>query len=335
MKVLVTGACGFLGSTVVRYLIDAGYSVRAMVRKKSEISMLSGLDIEITGGDILHPQAVERAVSGCKIILHLASAYTFYPWWEKEAKGIYKINVDGTKNLLAAALRHKVEKFIFTSSIASIGRRLDDRPSNEETLFDLWHMASHYGRSKVLAEYEVLKACAKGLPAVILNPAIIIGQRDYKPTPSGEIILKFLNRRYPFYFKAEWAIADVDDVAKAHIETIKKGKSGQRYILCNKGSYSVKDIFKLLEKISGVRAPLIKVPYPILLFFAYIDEWLSYFIFKKKPLISTEGLRFCRMSIRFDNSKAVKELGYTTTPIIQTLTKAVNWYKENGYVKNA
>lgn len=335
MRVLVTGANGFLGSAVVRHLINAGYSVRAMVRKESKRGILEGLNVEKIEGDIAHPQAVEMAINGCKIVFHLASVYTFYPWWQKKAKDLYKINVDGTRNLLACALRHKVDKFIFTSSVASIGKRLNGKPSNEETIFNLWYTTSHYARSKLLAEYEVLKFCARGLPALVLNPAIIIGAGDYKPTPSGEIIVKFLNRFYPCYFDAAISIADADDVAKAHVAAINGGRIGERYILCNKEFYRLEEFFKLLEEISGVKAPRIKIPYPFLLCFIYIDELLSYLILKKKPLMPNEGTKYCKMSIKFDNSKAIRELGYTTTPIKETLTKAINWYRENGYIKNA
>jgi dihydroflavonol-4-reductase len=335
MKILVTGGSGFLGSAVVRYLIDAGYSVRVMIRGESEANILKGLNIERVKGDVIHTQAVDRAIDGCNVVFHLASIYIFYPWWEREAKSLYKINVEGTRNLLIAALKHRVERFIFTSSVASIGKRFDGKPSDEETAFNLWKVASHYAQSKLLAEYEVLKFCTRGLPSLILNPAIIIGEGDYKPTPSGEIIVKFLNRQYPFYFDAVLSIADIDDVARAHIAAVKNGRIGERYILCNKESYTLEEIFKLLEEISGVRAPRIKIPYPLLLSLVYTDEILSYSVLKKRPLIPSEGIKFCRLSIKFDNSKAVKELDYKSTPIKETLTKAVNWYRENGYIKNA
>ncbi|MDP2943753.1 MAG: NAD-dependent epimerase/dehydratase family protein [Candidatus Omnitrophota bacterium] len=335
MKVLVTGAGGFLGQAVVRHLVNAGYSVRAMVRHAKERFLLKEGNIEIVKGDVIYPKETEKAVDGCNTILHLASVYAFYPWWDKEAPAIYKINVDGTRNMLNAALKHKVEKFIFTSSVASIGKRFDGKLSNEETVYNLWKNSSHYARSKLLAEQEVLKYCQRGLPALILNPAIIIGEGDYKPTPSGEIIVKFLNKQYLFCFNAVLSVADVDDVAEAHISAIKKGRIGERYILCNKDAYSMEKFFALLEKVSGVKAPKAMIPYPLLLAFVYLEETLSYLIFKKKPLMPSEGIKFCNASVKFDNSKAVKELGYTTIPFKETLTKAVNWYRENGYVKNA
>ncbi len=335
MKIFVTGANGFLGSAVVRHLINAGYPVRAFVRRSSNLKLLDGFDIEIARGDVRDFEAVNKAMDGCGVVFHLASVYEFYPWWQRRAKSIYETNLEGAKNVLKAALRHNIERCVFTSSIVSIGKSPDGQLSDETTEFNFWQNSSHYARSKVLAEQEVFKAIARGLAAVILNPAILIGQRDYKPTPSGEMIVKFLNESYPFYFKALMAFADVDDVARTHVAAIEKGRVGQRYILCGKKAYSLKEFFELLEEITGVPAPRKKIPYPMLLSFLYVDEVLSYFVFKKKPLMPSEGTKFCRMSLKFDNSKAVRELGYKQTPFKETLTKAVNWYKENGYVKNA
>jgi len=332
MKVLVTGGTGFIGSAVARHLAAGGYEVRVLARHKRNRGLLEGVKVEIVDGDVSHPKAVEKAVKGCSVVFNLASVYAFYPFWEKEAKALYRINVRGITHMLEAALRNKVKKFIHTSTIATIGKRKDGKPSDEETGFD-FKGASHYARSKYLAEQEVLKFCRKGLPAVILNPAIVMGERDYKPTPSGEAIVKFLNKSYPGYFDTKWAIADVDDVARAHIAAIDRGRVGERYILCGKKRYTLKEIFKLLEQISGIKAPRIKIPYPLLLSFVYIEELLSYFVFKKKPLMPTEGVKFCRMSVRYNNSKAVQELGYVSTPVKETLSKAVMWYKQNGYVK--
>lgn len=315
MKVLVTGANGFLGLALVKQLVNSGYSVRGLMRNKHRDSDLRGLNIEVVKGDILNPQDLEKAMEGCKIIFHLASLYTFYPWWQRKAAMLYKTNVEGTRNLLTTALRNQAERFIFTSSIAS-----------------LVPASSHYARSKAQAEEEVLKFCQKGLPALILSPAIIFGERDYKPTPSGEIILNFLKRRYPGYFDARLAVADVEDVARAHIAALENGRIGQNYILADNQAYSLKEVFRLLEEISGVKAPLKKIPYRLLLTFAYLEEIITP---NRKPLIPSEGIKFCKMLGKFDNTNAAKDLGYTATPLKQTLQRAVNWYRENGYLKDA
>lgn len=313
-KVLVTGANGFLGQAVVRHLLGAGYPVRALVRSADREGALKGLGVEIVRGDVVNAQEMDTAVLGCKIIMHLASSYEFYPWWDKKAERLYAVNVQGTKNLLEASLRHNAERFILTSSVAAAASK-----------------TSHYARSKLLAEQEVLKFAARGLQSLILSPGIIFGEGDYKPTPSGEIIVKFLNRRYPCYFKARLPLADVDDVAKAFVSAIEKGSPGVNYTLCDSRTYNFQEVFGLLEELSQVKAPRFEVPYPVLLGFSYADEVISAFILRKKPLIPSEGLKFCHLCGSLDNSRAVLDLGFMVTPIKETLAKAVNWYKNNGY----
>jgi len=332
MKVLVTGGTGFVGSALIKHLLENNYEVRVLAHHKKNRFFFNDFDVEMVDGNILHPGAVEKAIKGCSIVFNLASVYTFYPFWEKDPKALYKINVQGTTNILAAALQNKVQRFIHTSTVATIGKNPKGTPSDENTAFDFKN-SSHYARSKYLAEQEVLRFCEKGLPVVILNPAIVIGGRDYKPTPSGEIIVNFLNRRYPGYFKTTWAVADADDVAKAHIAALKHGRIGERYILCNKKHLTLKEIFKQLEEISKIKSPRIKIPYPLLLAFVYIDELLSYCLFKKKPIMPSEGVKFCRLSTIYSNSKALNELKYTSTPIKETLAKAVSWYRNNGYIE--
>ncbi len=332
MKVLVTGGTGFIGSTLIRHLIAAKYEVRVLVRQRKDSFLLENLNVEVVDGNVTYIQAVEKAVQGCSVVFNLASLYAFYPFWMRNPKAIYKINVAGTANMLAASLKYGVKKFIHTSTIAIIGAKPDGSPSDETAEFEP-RGASHYARSKYLAEQEVLKFCQRGLPAVILNPAIVIGERDHKPTPSGDVIVKFLNKKYPGYFDALWSVADADDVARAHIAAVERGRTGERYILSNTQHYTLKEIFQLLEKSTGVKAPRFKIPHWFLLGFTYLDEVVSYFLFRKKPLMPTEGINFCKMSITYDNSKAIRELGYTPTPFEETLAKAVAWYRKNAYVE--
>lgn len=332
MKVLVTGGTGFIGSTLVRHLIAAGHEVRVLVRHKKDSFLLENLNVEVISGDVTYLTAVEKAVQGCSAVFNLASLYAFYPFWVKSPRAIYKINVEGTLHMLEASLKYGVKKFIHTSTIATIDAKADGSPSDEATGFES-HGKSHYARSKYLAEQEVLKFCSRGLPAVILNPAIVIGERDYKPTPSGDVIVKFLNQSYPGYFETQWSVADVDDVARAHIAAMERGRSGERYILSNARHYTLKEIFQLLEKITGIRAPRLRIPYAFLLGFTYVEEVLSHFLFRKKPLMPTEGVQFCRMSTIYNNAKAVRELGYTPTPFEETLAKAAAWYRKNAYVE--
>ncbi|HNV86580.1 MAG TPA: SDR family oxidoreductase [Candidatus Omnitrophota bacterium] len=332
MKVLVTGGTGFIGSTLIRHLIAAGYAVRVLVRQKKVGFLLENLDVEIAEGDVTYPHAVEKAVQGCAVVFNLASLYAFYPFWMKAPKAIYEINVGGTVNMLAASLKYGVERFIHTSTIATINAGPRGSRVDETTGFDS-RGASHYARSKYLAEQEVLKFCQRGLPAVILNPAIVIGERDLKPTPSGDVIVKFLNGNYPGYFETLWSVADADDIARAHIAAIRRGRTGERYILSNSEHHSMREIFRRLENLTGVKAPRFKIPYPLLLCFTYLEEAFSHFVLRRKPLMPTEGVKFCRMSLVYDNTKAVRELGFASTPFEETLGKAVSWYRKNAYIK--
>ncbi|MFH1362774.1 MAG: NAD-dependent epimerase/dehydratase family protein [Candidatus Omnitrophota bacterium] len=332
MKILVTGASGFLGCAVIKQLADRGYKIRALIHRKNQPELFGKLNIETVKGDVTRPESIDQAISGCGIVFHLASVYAFYPWWQKYPASLYKINVEGTKNLCEAALKQKVERFIYTSSIAAIGKEKSGGLADENTVFDQGFPWSHYARSKFLAEQEVKKACAAGLPGIILNPSILAGAGDHKPTPSGEIILKFLKKNYPFYFDCVLSLADVDDVALAHVAAITKGRVRERYILCNRKHYSLKEIFALLEKISGLTAPRLKIPYGALLVFSYVDEVFSAF-FRKKPLIPVESLKTAHLGVTYDNSKATAELGFSATPLEETLNKSVSWYKENRYVK--
>lgn len=332
-KVLVTGASGFVGSALVRALIRRGDEVHVLVRKGGPpYPNLENLPVKIHHGDVEYPMSLREAMQGRDVVYHAAAVYQFFPWWRKKVPAIYKINVNGTKNVLGAAKQAGVRRMVHTSSIITIGVSEKGEDSNEETPLRDGQLKSHYARSKYEAESLVLAEARKGFPAVVVNPGIVIGERDSKPTPSGEVIVKFLNRSYPAYFETVWCVADVDDVAEGHIQAAEKGRVGERYILCNKHHPTLKEIFKILEKITGIRAPFLKIPYPLLLSFAYFDEW-SIKLVKHRPLLPSEGLKFCRSFLRCDNSKAVRELGYTTTPLEQTLEKAVKWYRDHGYVK--
>jgi dihydroflavonol-4-reductase len=332
MKVLVTGGTGFIGSTLVRHLLAAGYDVRVLIRQKKDSFLLENLPVEVVNGDVTNVRAVEKAVEGCSVVFNLASLYAFYPFWMKEPKAIYKINVAGTVHMLEASLKYGVKRFIHTSTIATLSAKPGQGLADENTGFES-RGASHYARSKYLAEQEVLKYCGRGLDAVILNPAIVIGERDHKPTPSGDVIVKFLNRDYPGYFDSLWSVADADDVAGAHLAAVERGRSGERYILADHQHYTLREIFALLEKITGIKAPRVRIPYGLLFAFTYLDEVLSHFLFRKKPLMPTEGVKFCKMSAAYNNAKAVRELGYAPTPFEKTLEKAVAWYRKNAYVE--
>ncbi len=332
-KVLVTGATGFVGSALVRALLKRGDEVHVLVRQRSpRYPNLEGLPVQAHPGDIQYLSGLKEAMRGIDVVYHAAAVYEFFPWWKRSAPAIDKVNIDGTRHVLCAAKKAGVKRLVYTSSIITIGKS-EDGLSNEETPYQEGQFNSHYARTKHEAERLVLQATRDGLPAVVVNPGIVLGERDSKPTPSGEVIVKFLNRVYPGYFDALWCVADVDDVAQGHLRAVEKGRIGERYILCNKEHYSLKEIFEILEKITGLQTPFLRIPYPLLLGFVYLDEGSAKWV-RHKPLLSSEGLNFCRTFLSCDNSKAVRELGYRTTPIEKTLEKAVKWYRNHGYVRH-
>lgn len=244
----------------------------------------------------------------------------------------YDINVEGTKIALNAALEQGVEKVVYTSTFVAVGSYGADNPVNEDVEYNLWDTGNHYSRSKYLGELEAKKFNEKGLPVVIVNPTVIIGVRDIKPTPSGQLIINILNREMPGYFDVVSNIVDVEDVVRGHILAAQKGRVGERYILGGE-NLSMKDFFKLIAEIAGIEPPKRRIPYSLALMLGYGYQFISA-ITKKPPQMTTSGVRLMGKSACFDCSKAINELGIPQTPIKKTLEKSVNWFRENGYVKN-
>jgi dihydroflavonol-4-reductase len=330
LKSLVTGATGFIGSSIVRELIKDGIEVRVLVREKSDTRNIDGLDVEKAYGDIRDKDSIKTALKGCDTFYQAAALYAF---WVPNIKDFYDINVEGTKAALGAALEQGVEKVVYTSTIAAVGAYGADKPANEESEYNLWNTGNHYSRSKYLGEVEAKKFCEKGLPVVIVNPAGVVGIRDTKPTPSGETILNILNKKMPGYIDGGMNYVDVEDVARGHILAARKGKIGERYILGNE-NLSIKDYFELVGKVAGVEPPKMKFPYPLALIVGYGYQFISGFT-KKPPVLIPATVRMGSKYMYYDCSKAVRELGMPQTPVKTAVEKAVNWYRENGYVKGA
>lgn len=329
MKCLVTGATGFIGSNLVRALIKNGFSVRALTRENSNSSNLKNLDIEIHHGDLLDYKSLENALKGCAFLFHAAAHYSF---WDVSKDLIYKINVDGTRNILKAALKTGIKKTVYTSTVGCIGIPKNNSSGNEDTPIDQSTLSNSYKHSKYLAEKEALRFFENGLPIVIVNPSTPVGPGDVKPTPTGKIIVDFLNRKIPAFIDTGLNLIDVRDCALGHILALKKGKPGERYILGNQ-NLSFRKILLLLEEITGIKAPGLKIPYSVALIAAYINEMISDYITKTPPKIPLGGVKMAKYFMYFDASKAVKELGLPQNPIKKALEDAVAWYRENGYVR--
>jgi len=326
MKKLVTGSTGFIGSAIVRELIKDGEEVKVLIRQTSDTRNIDKLNVERVYGDIRDGDSMKRALKGCDT-LYFTAAY--FAHWAPDPELLYEVNVGGTKASLKAALEVGVEKVVYTSTnnaIASSG----PVPTNEEKAFDYWKAGDHYSMSKYIAENEARIFIMRGLPVVMVNPTLVIGTNDIKPSPSGQMIIDVVKQKMPGYIDGGINIIDVEDVARGHILAAKKGRIGERYLFGNE-NITVSNYFKLIADIAGVKPPTIKIPYNLALVLGYVFEFGA-FITKKPPVVTASEVKIGKMTEWYDCSKAVNELGLPQTPIHMTIKKALNWFRENGYL---
>ena len=328
MVCLVTGASGFLGSHLARLLVQHGEQVRVLVRPRSQTRALAGLPVERVGGDLRDASSLVAAVQGVRRVFHLAADYRL---WTPKPQEIYDSNVAGTRHLLAAARRAGVEKFVYTSSVATLAVPRGDDLSDERTQARLEEMIGHYKRSKYLAEQEVLAASRDGLPVVVVNPTAPVGPGDWKPTPTGRIILDFLNGRMPAYVETGLNLVPVESVAAGHVLAAERGRIGERYILGGR-NMMLKEIFAVLSSISGRPSPRIRLPLALALVAGYADSFASRLL-GREPRVPLEGVRMARHKMFVNSSKAEVELGFRAGSIEAALERAVRWYSENNYLK--
>ncbi len=324
---LVTGATGFVGNAVARALVHQGRQVRILIRNNSNAKLLTGLGLEIFYGDLRRPETLEAPVHGCQEIYHVAAQYTFF---NPKPEEIYASNVQGTHNILKAAHRANVGKVVYTSTVGAIGLPGNGGVGDEETPITLFDCKGHYKRSKFLAEQEALSFYRKGLPVVIVNPSAPIGVRDAKPTPTGKMIVDFLNRKMPAFLDTGLNLIDVEDCALGHILAAERGRPGERYILGNK-NLSLEEILKELSRLTGLKAPRIKIPHGLAMGVAHLSEALSR-LTGKPPRVEKEAVMLAKKRMFFSPTKAVRELALPQPDVRIALRKAVDWYLENGYV---
>ena len=324
MKALVTGGTGFIGSSIVRELLRSGHDVRALVRAGSDTRNLDGLDIERVTGDITDPESLARSVRGCTYVFHAAALYSF---WVTKPGLIERVNVGGTRNVLQAALDARIERVVYTSSVAALAVPSRDRPVDEETPVDPSAIIGAYKRSKYAAEQVALEYAHKGLPVVIVNPSFPVGPRDIKPTPTGQTILDFIEHRLPAYVDTGINVVDVEDVARGHLLAAQKGRVGERYILGGK-NMPMQEFLAMLERITGIRAPRVRLPYTPLLALSYVNAaWCR--MTKSTPRMTPDTIRMSRHYMYYDPRKAIDELGMPQTPPEVALKKAVDWFTEH------
>jgi dihydroflavonol-4-reductase len=328
MTTLVTGATGFVGSHVARQLVAAGESVRALARPNSRRQAFDGVAVEWAEGDLRDEASLDRALKGAQRVYHVAADYRL---WARRPQEIYENNVTGTKNLLAAALRARVQKFVYTSTVATIAVSRGTILPDETNRASVDEMVGNYKKSKLIAEQEALRAAHEGLPVVIVNPTTPVGPGDWKPTPTGKIILDFLLGRIPAYVDTGLNFVAVEDAARGHLLAAELGKVGERYLLGGK-NLTLKEMLDALAKITGQPAPERQIPHGMALMAAYAEAAFSRAT-GREPRIPIEGVRIARHKMFVNDAKARKELGYESSPVEAALERAVGWYRENGYAK--
>ena len=325
MKILVTGATGFIGANVVRALQAKGYHVRALVRDTNSLNLMD-TGIEVVAGDIRDKSSVVDAITGCQGVIHCAARYKF---WSQDPGLMYQTNVEGTENVLECALETRVERCVYTSTVSTVGVPRDG-VGDELTKTSDHDMVGHYKRSKFQTEEKALEMVGRGLLVVVVNPTAPVGPWDVKPTPTGSMVLDFIRGRIPAYIDTGMNVVDVEDVAVGHVQALEKGRPGERYILGNK-NMTLHEIFRVLERVSDVRAPRLRLPTWMVIGAGYIDGFVEGKLLRREPTIPVEGLKVSRKPMYVKCDKAVNELGMPQSPIQEAFEKAVGWFRQYGY----
>ena len=350
---LVTGASGFLGSHVVRQLVARGENVRVLLRPSSSNRAIADLPLEYVTGDLRDAASLARAMDGVRHVYHVAADYRL---WARNPRDIYESNVDGTRRLFEVAAQNNVQLLIYTSTVATIAvdrhgtgdseitrsassatadlsTRTNRAPPNEFTDAKLDEMIGHYKRSKWQAEKEALNAAKAGLPVIVAMPTTPVGPWDWKPTPTGKIIVDFLNGKMPGYVETGLNFVGVEDCAAGHLLIAERGKIGERYLLGTE-NLTLKQLLDTLAQITGLPAPKLKIPHGLALTAAYAETALSRLL-GREPQIPVEGVRIAQHMMFVDASRARRELNFQPLPVAAALERAVRWYEGNGYVKKS
>ena len=332
MKVFLTGATGFVGSHVARALAAQGASLRVLTRPTSDLRNLAGLTgAEQVTGDLRDPESLRAGLCGCDAVMHVAADYRL---WVRDPDAMYRSNVEGTRALLRLAREETVRRFVYTSSVATMGFREDATIVDETTPVSLADMVGHYKRSKYMAEEVALDAGRAGQQVIVLNPTTPIGAGDLKPTPTGRIVVDFLNRNFPAYLDTGLNLVDVGEVARAHVAALEQGRPGERYILGGE-NLTLKQILDKMSAITGLPSPKHKVPRAVATAFAFFDEWVTGRIRGREPRATVEAVRLSKKMMFASSAKAECELGFRVLPVYSALRAAIDWFRANGYAPPA
>ena len=331
MKVFVTGATGFVGHHVARALAAEGAELRLLVRRTSNLKNLEGIRGETHVGDLLEPESLRAGLEGCDAVVHVAADYRL---WIRDAKSMYRANVDGTRELLRLAREAGVARFVYTSSVATMHFRTDGLVINEDTPVSLEDMVGHYKRSKFLAEREAVAAAEGGQQVMILNPTTPIGPNDAKPTPTGRIFVDFLNRKFPAYMDTGLNLVDVAEVARTHAAALTVGKPGKRYILGGE-NLTLKQILDKMSAITGIPSPTVKIPFAVAATYAFFEEWITGRMRGREPRATLEEVRMGRKKMYASSAHAQQELGFRIVPVYPAMRAAIEWFQAHGYAPSS
>lgn len=327
MNVFLTGATGFVGSHVARAYAAQGANLRLLTRNSSNLASLEGIAAETVTGDLRNAAALRSALEGCDALVHVAADYRL---WVPDPDDMYKANVEGTRELLKLAREVGVQRVVYTSSVATMGFTKTDTVVNEDTPVTEADMIGHYKRSKWLAEQEAIAAARLGQHVMILNPTTPIGPLDRKPTPTGRIVVDFLNKNFPAYVDTGLNLVDVEEIARMHVEALDRGTPGERYILGGE-NLTLKQILDRMAVISGLPSPKHKVPHAVAMAFAFFDENITGTLRGKEPRATVEAVRMGKKMMWASSAKAEKDLGFQVKPIDHALKAAMEWFVANNY----
>lgn len=328
MKAFITGATGFVGSHVASALAEQGADLRLLVRPASRTDNIAGLNAETVTGDLREPASLKKAMAGCEFAFHVAADYRL---WVRDPEEMYRANVEGTRAIIQAAQESGVRRVVYCSSVATMGFTESGQIVDEDTPVSIEDMIGHYKRSKFMAEQVALEAGRAGANVVLVNPTTPIGERDIKPTPTGRIVVDFLNRKFPAYVDTGLNLADVKEVARGHVLAMERAKPGHRYILGGE-NLTLKQILDKLAALTGLPSPSAKVPHAVAMGFAVLDELFVGKMLGKEPRATVEAVRMGRKKMFASSAKAVRELGYRVVPVEGALDRAVQYFQAHGYV---
>jgi dihydroflavonol-4-reductase len=324
MRVFVTGATGFVGSHVARALADAGAELRLLVRQSSRTENIDSLKAGRIIGDLREPAFLKRAMSGCEAVFHVAADYRI---WCRDPQEMYRSNVEGTRALIEAAAEAGVRRVVYTSSVATMGFKTDGSEADENSPVSLADMIGPYKRSKFLAEQIALKAPH----VVVVNPTTPVGEQDIKPTPTGEVIVSFLRRKFPAYVDTGLNLVDVAECARGHLQALERGRPGERYILGGE-NLTLKQILDKLAALTGLPAPSVRLPYAAAFCAGAVDTFITGYLRGREPRVVLDAVRMGRKKMFVHCAKAERELGFRVVPVDDALARAVRWFREQGYV---